>query len=159
MVPSPACGKYSPPARVTLFYPGRALGARAEDINGFDEDRYQVGVEQSSGAELQVLADFVAGAGGVIGTHRGQRVVNVGDRQQAPLDRDVLALERVRIAGAVPALVVEEKVGDGGLQVADLAQDAGAGGRVLLHGLPFGGGERTGLVQDRVGDDDFAEVM
>src|SRR5713226_6257053 len=43
--------------------------------------------------------------------------------------------------------------------MADLAQDAGAGGGVLFHRLPLGRRELGGLVENRVRDDDFANIV
>ena len=98
---------------------------------------------------------------GAVDAVAGERVEDVGDRDDAPLDRDLLAGEAARVAAAVPLLVVAERDrrghvedrGGGAAQQAVALLGVGLDDRALL------GGERAGLQQDRVGDRDLADVV
>ncbi len=75
------------------------------------------------------------------------------------LDRDRVAGELLGVAGAIEALVVR---GDDRHEVAqglDGREDGAADRRVRAHEHPLVGGERPGLIQDRVGHADLADVM
>ena len=80
--------------------------------------------------------------GGAVGAVGGQRVERVGHREDARRERDVLARQAVRVARAVPALVV---VADDELGVAeevDVAQDLPADDRGAAHQRALLVGER-----------------
>ena len=70
-----------------------------------------------------------------------------------------VAGEPVRIAVAVPALVLVADDASHGAHARDRAQDPLADRRVLAHDLPLALVERPGLVQDLVGDADLADVV
>src|SRR5439155_1496936 len=57
----------------------------------------------------EVLERLLGGPGGLIGAHRGKRVVNVGHRDDARAERNMVADEPVRIARAVVLLVMTER--------------------------------------------------
>ena len=85
-------------------------------------------------------------------------VVGVGDGEHARDERDALAGEAVRVAGAVPALVVvAQDRGD--------ARQSGALGelrarvRMSLDGVVLAGLEPARLEQDRARHDDLADVV
>ena len=76
-----------------------------------------------------------------VGPAERHGVVGVGDAHRAGHEGDRLAREAVRVAAAVPVLVVvahaeHEVVGEQG------AQDVGGEDRVLAHELPFFGVQR-----------------
>src|SRR5690606_23367691 len=88
----------------------RALAALAHHLApGLDvthERLRELGVELRPGAALDLADRDLVGQGAAIGAIRGHRVVRVGDRDDAPDDRDVVVGEPARIAAAVPPLVV-----------------------------------------------------
>ena len=93
---------------------------------------------------------------GVAGDHD---VVGVGDRDDPREQRDRLAGQAMRVALAVPALVVAEddlRHRRVGLHARD---DAGALLRVAAHDLPVLLGQRRGREQDRVGERELADVV
>ena len=86
-------------------------------------------------------------------------VVGVSKGHDAGTQRDLLALQAVGIARAVPALVV---VADDGRDLAgavERAADAGADLGVAPQLPPLATVERLDLVQQRPGDGDLADVV
>ena len=86
------------------------------------------------GAGLELLARLLHRhrvAVRAVGEHR---VVGVGDREHARDERDALAGEAVRVAGAVPALVVVAQDRRDARQRSTLGQ-LGARARVALDGV------------------------
>jgi hypothetical protein len=88
-----------------------------------------------------------------------ERVVRVAGQDDARGERDVLAGEPVRVAAAVPALVLVADRRGHVAQAGQRSQDPLADDRVLAHEHPLVGGQRTGLVEDLVGDADLADVV
>ena len=90
-----------------------------------------------------------------------ERVEDVGDRGDAPLERDRFSGEPVRIAVSVPALVVDER--NRRRQLEDLrrgaAQEPVADLGMALHRAPLLVGEAVPLEKDLVGDGDLADVV
>ena len=90
-----------------------------------------------------------------------ERVEDVGDGGDAPLERDRVAGEAVGIAVPVPALVVDER--DRRRQLEHLrrgaAQQPVADLGMALHRAPLLVGEAIPLEQDLVGDRDLADVV
>jgi len=99
--------------------------------------------------------------GGAVHALGRERVEDVGDRRDAPLDRDLVARESLRVARSVDPLVVRERHQRG--QVEQLrvraTQDAVTNLRVRLHHQPLLVAERSRLEQDPVGDADLADVV
>ena len=81
------------------------------------------GVELRARAAVDLLARRCEAHRLAIGAVRGQRVERVGDREHARRERDLLALEAVRVAGAVPALVVVAHDQRRLVEEVDVAQD------------------------------------
>jgi hypothetical protein len=94
-----------------------------------------------------------------VGPDRGQRVEHVGHREHAGRQRDDLARQPVRVAAAVPALVVMADHQLGLAEELDLAQDLPAHQRMALHQRPLFRRQRLGLPQDRVRHRDLADVV
>ncbi len=83
-----------------------------------------------------------------IGARRGERVIDIGDAQDASRERDLLARESVRIARAVPALVV---IADDRANVpgkVDVGDELESRLGMPLHELPFYRGELARIVQN-----------
>ena len=97
----------------------------------------------------------------LVGALRGEGVENVAQRRDAALDGDVLGLQALGIARAVPLLVVGEH--DDPRHADDLGpvvgENAGADVHVGLHDPPFLRGELPRFQQDAVGDADLAHVV
>src|SRR6476620_1230772 len=90
---------------------------------------------------------------------RGHGVVRITGEDDPAGDRNRRARQAVGIALAVPALVLVADDASHGAKTRDGAQDALADRRVLAHDLPLTLGERTGLVEDLVGNPDLADVV
>ena len=86
------------------------------------------------------------------------RVERVGDADDPRLDRDPLPREPVRIAAAVPALVMPAHR-RGERRVAEALDHLAARGGVLLHELELRVGEPTRLVDDLRRDAQLADVV
>ena len=88
------------------------------------------------------------------------RVQGVGNREDPRPGRNLLAYESVRVAVAVPALVVRaHDVHAGPLQQRDAREHLLAEDRVGLHQRALRLGERCGLLQHPVRDADLADVV
>ena len=99
---------------------------------------------------------------GLVDARRDERVEDVADRHDARRPLDLLAGEAVRVAAAVPLLVV--LLGDDAARLDEHAlprvgEDRGAEEGVPLHGGELLGRELTGLAHDRVVDADLADVV
>ena len=77
----------------------------------------------------------------------------------ARLDWNLLTLEAIRIAGAVPALVLRPNDGTQRGKEGHGSKNALADNRVLAHDGKFLGRQRSGLLQDVAGDADLADVV
>ena len=73
--------------------------------------------------------------------------------------RDRLTAQPIRVAGAVPSLVMMTDRGRGVGELGHLAHQMLADHDVLAHDLPLVLGERAGLVQDVVGHGHLADVV
>ncbi|MPN13026.1 hypothetical protein SDC9_160346 [bioreactor metagenome] len=115
----------------------------------------------AAGLLLHQAQRSVEREGGLVRTERDQRVEDVGDGDDASFERNIGAAQAVRVAAAVPLLVVAESNDAGGFEqfVVVLADDLGTHHRVLVHDLPFFGVELAGFEQDGVGDADLADVV
>ena len=88
----------------------------------------------------------------------GHGLVGVAHGQDPGLERHVVARHAGGVAAPVGALVVgQHPLADVGQPRA--AQDPGADLGVLLHGVVLGVGQRAGLLEDRVGHADLADVV
>ena len=65
----------------------------------------------------------------------------------------------VGVAGAVPVFVMELDGAEVGHEAVDAFEDAAADDGVLFDDVPLLVGEAAGLLQDAVGDADFADVV
>ena len=97
----------------------------------------------------------------LVGTPVRERVEDVGDSDDAAGQRDRRGREPVRIAAAVPALVVGERdlLGHHQQLVGAAREDPRADRRVQLHRRELLGRVLAGLQQQVVGDADLADVV
>src|SRR5204863_4415303 len=89
----------------------------------------------------------------------GHRVEGVRDSEDACAQRDLLSAQPIRIAGAVPALVVMADDARDVLEEGNTGDDPRAVLRMFTHGGPLGLRERPRLAQDVVWDADLADVV
>src|SRR5918992_3568579 len=116
-------------------------------------------VELGAGHAAQLRPGLVLREGGPVRPRRGHRLVGVTGEDDAGARRYLLAGQPVGIARAVPALVgaahdrqhVREKL--------HRRQDLLPDHRVALHDLALLGGERPGLVQDRLRHGQLSDVV
>ena len=113
------------------------------------------------GAVRDQLDRLFRGHGGAIRTRRGQRIVEIGDAQYPPEERDRVALETVRIAAAVPFLVMVLNAGKHrrDRRALDVAENLGAVSRVLAHLRELFWCQFSGLVENGIGHGDLADVV
>ena len=97
----------------------------------------------------------------LVAMDRDQRVVHIGDGDETTAQRNRVALQGTRVAAAVPPLVVRDGDLGGQLDQRGLAagEDGGADGRVCLHHLELGVGQRPRLLEDVVGHANLAHVV
>ncbi len=137
---------------------------RVVDTGRFAHHRDEDGGETRVELRSCLLLDFFQG---VFDRQRiavrpvgGHRVEGVDDREDACRERDLDSPKPVRVAGAVPALVV--RGGDprgGAVQVRNLGEDPLAEGDVSFHQSELLTVELAGLEQDRVGHADLSDVV
>ena len=140
---------------------GAAAGVVA-DLGGLqdvEQRRGDGGVELGAGAAAQLVEGDLARERAAVGAVAVERVPGVAGEDDARRERDRVADEPVRVAVAVPALVLVAHGAGDGLQAGDGREDALADHRVLAHEHPLRGVERAGLVEERVGDADLADVV
>ena len=129
--------------------------ARADELH---HALRHVRVELLAGGLLELVERLLDRHAAPVQARRGHRLERVRDAEHAAGERDVLALELVRVAAAVPALVqVEHPLGD--LGHAGALDDVAAQRGVALHLEELVVGEPRGLQQHRVGDADLADVV
>ena len=92
-------------------------------------------------------------------TDRGHRVERVRDAEHARLERDRVALEAMRIAGAVPALVVMEHGRHRDQEVVDALDQPRARDRMAPDLAELLVRQRAGLAEHRRFDRDLADVV
>jgi hypothetical protein len=115
-------------------------------------------VELNSGVGVELrqgLADRNRRAIGPVGRHR---LEGVGDKDDARLQRDLVAAESMRIAASVDVLMVVEHPPGFFLELRGL-DDRMTDVNVSAHRSGLFSGERPGLAKNPVGDADFADVV
>src|SRR6266581_7281428 len=95
---------------------------------------------------------------GLVGAHRVDGIVDIDHRDDPRAERDGLALEPVRVAGAVPLLVVVAHDGPHRLQTAKPQHQVGAHARMGPHALLLARLQRASFQEDAVGYRDLAQV-
>ncbi|KAI1691637.1 hypothetical protein Ddc_24113 [Ditylenchus destructor] len=125
------------------------------------EQLHQCRVEVPARLRAQVFHRLLDRPGRLVGTNAGQRVEDVGDRDDAGLDGNRVARQSFRIAAAVPLLVVRQRDAPRHAQqtAGVLAQDLRADRGMAAHHRPLGLVQRAGLLQDRVGNAQLADVV
>ena len=88
-----------------------------------------------------------------------ERIETIDHGQDASAERDLIAREPVRIAGAIPVFMMVTHDGHHGIREVHAGEDIGADLRVFFHGGVFGIGEPARLVQDVLGNRKLAEVV
>ena len=147
-----------PPERVS---PGQASACKcrrgwASTARNTFDDR---GVELRPGAAPELGQRVGALHRAPVRAVGGHRVPGVADRDHARAERDRVAGEAVGVAAAVEALVARaHELRDVG-QRRRGGQDALADERVAAHERPLVLVQRPGLVEDRVGDGELADVV
>ena len=107
----------------------------------------------------------LVGEGGLVAAVAGEGVVHIGQRHHLRGDGDLVPLQAIGIAAAVPPLVVPAADLVGGahqrvvLRYGHVPQQLVADDGVALHDLKLFVGEFAGLVEDLVRDLDLADVV
>lgn len=124
-----------------------------------EEEVHELRIELRSRAVRDEVHGIAHGKGRLVGPFGDQRVEHVGYGDDARLERDALAREAAHVAGAVPALVMEER------DVPDHFVDVGAlehalrHEHVALHDLEFLGRVAPGLHEDLARHAHLADVV
>lgn len=125
----------------------------------------QDGVEGTALAVQDHVHSLPVGVRLFVAALTGQRVVDVRQRNDLRFDGDLVPFQPVRVAAAVPPLVVpagnavsrlEQRLG---VEVLQLAQHLRADGGVGLDDLELLLGQAAGFVQDLLVDGDLADVV
>ena len=130
-------------------------------IQAFQQQR----VEAAAFAAADHFERFLVGKRLLVAALARQRVVSVGKRDDLRGDGDILALEAVWVALAVPALMVPaadlKGVFDDRFILIDrqVGDDLRAQPRVLLDDVELTRRERGGLGQDVLGDEELADIV
>ena len=117
------------------------------------------GIERAAGFLLQQQQRGLVRHRLVVRAIRRERVEVVHDRQDAGAERDVIALQPLRIALAIPSLVVAEDERRHRVRERHRADDLGADLRVNANLLELFLGERTRLREDVLGHGQLADVV
>ena len=120
-----------------------------------------IGVERAAGAFADPGPRIVHRQPRPVRPVARKRVEDVGNRDDAPLERDLRALEAARIAASVPPLVMRPGDRRGQLEqlAARAAEQVAPDLRVLLHQRALVVGQLAGLAQDALPDGDLADVV
>ncbi len=124
-----------------------------------DERARQLGVELGAGAALQLDERLLDGERRPVRARRGHGVEGVGDAEQPRLERDPVPAQPVRVAAAVPALVVVEHVRQRRLEVLEALDEPRARDRVAANLLELLLAQRAGLAEHARVDGDLADVV
>ena len=124
-----------------------------------DEGVDDRGRELRAAVESDLVGRFLQRPGAAVGAVRGHRVDGVGQADDRGLERDPVAPQAVRVAVAVPALVVVEHRGHRGVEPVEPADDPRAVLRVPLHDLELELRQAVRLREDCIGDADLADVV
>src|SRR3954470_9259569 len=165
---SAACSRgksYQAVPREPAWKAGVRLGARGVvevDVPAGDatlEDPDDRGIELRPGLRADALVGDRGGKRVAVPAHGGHRLQRVADGEDPRDERDVVRAEALRVAAAVPALVVVEDDVHDDLRQPERAHDARADLRVPAHDLPLVLRERAGLGEDVLGHADLADVV
>src|SRR5216683_3370114 len=143
----------------------RLIGEPLADRDDFfavpRQEFHEPRIEMLAGLFLHVDERVPDGPRGLVGAHRGQRVVDVRDRDDARLQRNVIAFQAGGIAGPVVLLVMAERDHRGHLQVSGRAvfQHVVADARVGLHDAQVLAVEPSRVLQDPVRNADLSYVV
>ena len=143
----------------------RALQLCAQQLRGFFQAFHQQRIEAAALAVQDHVNGLFVAVGLLITALAGQCVVHIGQCHHLCCNGDLVALEPVRVAAAVPPLVVPAAdsvchlyqrfvLPDG-----KPLQDPGTLGGVGLDGGVLFLGQAAGLVQDLFRDHDFADIV
>src|ERR671923_108248 len=139
---------YNIPARVVNL-------VSVETLERGDDERAEL--RAGVGPDLRHRLDEPAGA--AVRAIGGQRVERVRDEDDSRGERNRLAGEAVGVAAAVHSLVARPRDLEDDRREPDAAEDVLRDDGVAPHHLPFLVGQRAGLVEDRLGDADLADVV
>ena len=98
---------------------------------------HDLGVELCSSPFRQLGKRYIYRKRGTIDTIRGHSVKRIGHRDDASAQRNALAFETIRVACAIPPLVMMPDRVDTEFVGLETTDDLGADGRVLLNLLTF----------------------
>ena len=121
----------------------------------FDDFRVEVRARAAQQDRARLFARHAATIRAVF----AHRVEAIDDGEDARRPRDRLAAQAVRVAEAVPALVMVADDGHDRVREIDAFEYLRADGRVNLHLVKLGGRQLPRLVQDVIGDGELADVV
>ena len=133
----------------------------AEGLPVREEEREQCRVELRARPLGHEFERALEAEGRLVDAAGHQRIEHVGQADDAPLDRDRVAGQAVRIAAAVPALVVGQRDlrTEPKHRARGMRQQVVPVTGVFLHHVELLRREPAGLVEDRVADRDLADVV
>ena len=117
------------------------------------------GVIHDAAVFFDLAAAGSAGHGGAVAAAAHHRIDGVRHGNDARPRRDVMPRQPVRVAAAIPPLMVMAHQYGNFFKIVDFAQDFIPGHGMAAHFLPFGPGQRPGLAQDGIRHGDLADVV
>src|SRR4029077_12998947 len=128
---------------------------RQDPLKGCDAAWAELGARRPP----ELLQRLCGGPGGPVDACREHGVERVRDMDDAGSERNVLAVQPVRVTRAVEALVVVADGRHGVVQEAEAVDDPCALLGVALHERPLVGGQARLLQENRVWDCELADVV
>src|SRR5205807_2051331 len=116
-------------------------------------------IELAAGAAAQLGQRLLSRSRPPVGLGRAHRVVGVAYRDDASAQRDLVVLEPIRVTAPIPALMARSHESRRRSQRRRGPEDPLTDDWVLARESPLVVGERAGLVEDRVGHGDLADVV
>lgn len=128
------------------------LGDGGEDFDDF-------GIELRAGAATNLFTSVAHRQSFAVGAVADHGVERIGDGEDAGAERNLIALEAARVAGAIEELLVGEHDLGSIPKERDANEHVVADLAMFAHDLLFVVGERSRFAENAIGDSHFADVM
>ena len=138
---------------------GQDFGLEGAALDEAEENFHDGGIELRAGLALEDVLGFSGVSGLAVGAIAGHGVVGVDDVDDAGGEGDLFTAQAPGVAAAVGIFMVELDDGEVIAKFGDAFEDAFADDGMAADDFELGIGEGAGLLEDGVGDADFADVV